>query len=85
MNREMSYIQIPAKILEKCLLRRDMLLVTPMLQLFGTTSVLQIVRDLKVCFITKNCTISFTMVVEAVILQACRILNRNSEVFARLG
>lgn len=59
-------MQIPAKLLKKYLLRRNMLLGTPVLQLFGTT-VLQIVRNLKVCFIIKNCTISFTMVVEAVI------------------
>lgn len=38
-----------------------------MLQLFGTTPGLQIVRDLKVCFLIKNYTISFTVVVENVI------------------
>lgn len=60
-------MQIPAKLLRKCLLRRDMPQVTPMLQLFRATPVLEILRDMKVHFIIKNYTISFTMVVESVI------------------
>lgn len=38
-----------------------------MLQLFRATPVLEILRDMKVHFIIKNYTISFTMVVESVI------------------